>query len=265
MQAAFRSEKHKAARDEVDAKKRGKKRGKKGGKKGAVMKRLMSKRLGTGRRVARANKLARKLSMAASDADADEGTNPGDVPDSLDKAASSGDHVDIDNGHVETKKPGRPKGKALAKAKAKSKAKAKAKATPKGKAKAKAKVTAKASAKGKAKAAAKKKGRPFKLPPADGNDGEDMAHEKQRYVWIGNRWLYEILPGQVYGCSSRRFIFFGCGHCKKDSFRGKSAADMLEDEEYQYGLTWLNENGVEIAEPEHDEFPEEKPRKRSSK
>ena len=188
------------------------------------------------------------------------------------------------------------KAKAGAKAKAKAKAGAKAKAKARAKAKAKARPKAKARAKAKAKAGAKKpKSKASKPASHDPNDevgnskdanatgskrrprasaGGEMAegsHPPQRHVWIGKRWLYEILPGQTLGCSSCRYIYFGCTACQRDCFRGKSAAQMLEDEDYQYALTWLSENGMDYApypveEPEAEDWENDrKPKKRGTK
>ena len=42
--------------------------------------------------------------------------------------------------------------------------------------------------------------------------------------------------------------------CDKPNYRGKSAAKMLQDEDYQYGLTWLNEKGADIEEPSAEEI-----------
>ena len=50
---------------------------------------------------------------------------------------------------------------------------------------------------------------------------------------VGNGWVYEILPGQYYGCRSCRFIYGGCGHCQKDTFRGvRASAALLKQQEY---------------------------------
>ena len=110
---------------------------------------------------------------------------------------------------------------------------------------------------------AKTKSKPEKVgrraAKAAAGDDEGAAsslskHPKQRYVWIGDRWLYEILPGQVLGCPSCRYIFNGCTMCDKPNYRGKTAAKMLEDEDYQYGLTWLDEKGVDIIDPPAEEI-----------
>ena len=294
MQAALRSEKHRVAKEAIDAKKKGSKKAK-----SAAFKRILSrKRLG---KVPIKKKGGKGSGRAKQDTEADpegEGLRDGDdakiddgdlaLPKDGSLPASSSDHVAVDpcekgDGEWEAwndwgydgedwedeqpeaklakpKSKGLPKGKAKAKAKAfaKAKAKAKAKATAKGKAKSMAKAKASPKAKGKS-----------KKPSAEGETdtasgarkgrkaaGGDWDHPKQRYVWIGKRWLFEILSQQKYGCSSCRFIFFGCTTCRKEDFRGKTAQQMAENEEYQYGLSWLNENGIDLPVPDEQEVKE---------
>ena len=146
---------------------------------------------------------------------------------------------------------------ATASGKAKAKAKAKAKTAPKPKGKAKAKASPKPKGKAKAKAEPKKKGpskracseegeaaaleddtagptkrhgRPRKSAVADVDDA--FSHPAQRYVYIGRRWMYEVMPEQVHGCSSCRFIFFGCAACVKDTFKGVKGRQILDNDKY---------------------------------
>ena len=57
----------------------------------------------------------------------------------------------------------------------------------------------------------------------------------QERVGEGRSWRYSILPDQVFGCRSCRFIFGGCGTCKKDGFRGRTAAMVREQEKIGEG------------------------------
>ena len=57
----------------------------------------------------------------------------------------------------------------------------------------------------------------------------------QERVGEGRSWRYSILPNQVFGCRSCRFIFGGCGTCKKAGFRGRTAAMVREEEKIGEG------------------------------
>ena len=76
--------------------------------------------------------------------------------------------------------------------------------------------------------APKRRGRKAKVP-----EGESAEHAQQRRVWMSEtRWVYEVIAGQRYGCPNCRFLFFGCKSCKRDGFRGKTAAKQLLDPDY---------------------------------
>ena len=62
---------------------------------------------------------------------------------------------------------------------------------------------------------------------------------------MGTGWVYEILDGQTYGCTSCRFIFFGCKACRKPGHRGRNAAQMCEDPKYQEGLAALSDEPID--------------------
>ena len=53
----------------------------------------------------------------------------------------------------------------------------------------------------------------------------------QRRVKHGRSWRYEVLEGQTAGCSNCRFIWGGCGNCRKSSFRGKSAQQLFKEQQ----------------------------------
>ena len=227
MQATLRTSKKAIAAEEMEAKKKGK--GKRRG-----LKRKSSKR-----------RLLRRMSRGVSS----------DGPPETGAFADAEPEQDGDLGDERAKPKRKAKAKAKAKGSPKAKAKAKAKGSPKAKAKAKAKAKSSPKAKAKAKAkatAGKKKSKASKdsikggkkRSKSAGNGGPDdfeMEKVKQRRVWIGRRWLFEILPQQIYGCPSWA------------SFKGKNVDYMRADEDYQYGLTWLDENGMEdMPEPEEE-------------
>lgn len=82
---------------------------------------------------------------------------------------------------------------------------------------AKAEPKSKAMAKAKAKPAHKARSKSPKVANTE-------AKVYQNRLQDGKRWVYEILPNQVYGCKTCRFIFGGCKTCRKEGFRGTSAA-----------------------------------------
>ena len=45
------------------------------------------------------------------------------------------------------------------------------------------------------------------------------------------QWTYFVLPEQYYGCRTCRFIYNGCRLCRKDTYAGKRAADMRQEQE----------------------------------
>lgn len=47
------------------------------------------------------------------------------------------------------------------------------------------------------------------------------------------KWVYQVLPGQLFGCPSCRPIFNGCKGCRKDGYTGKRAAEMLASQTKQ--------------------------------
>ena len=80
--------------------------------------------------------------------------------------------------------------------------------------------TKKAQVQPKAKARSKKAPQKSKDLEAAGK-----THRAQKRLDTGDgRWMYEVLPDQIYGCSNCRCIFGGCKVCKREGFRGKSAA-----------------------------------------
>ena len=52
----------------------------------------------------------------------------------------------------------------------------------------------------------------------------EKDHHAQGRIGDGKKWQYEILPNQVFGCRSCRFIYGGCQTCQKPTFRGLCAA-----------------------------------------
>lgn len=53
----------------------------------------------------------------------------------------------------------------------------------------------------------------------------------QNRVKLGRSWRYEVLEGQVWGCSNCRFIWGGCTACRKASFRGKKAYEVFQEQQ----------------------------------
>ena len=51
----------------------------------------------------------------------------------------------------------------------------------------------------------------------------------QNRIGEGKNWHYEVVEGQVFGCSNCRFIYNGCRGCKKPGFRGRTAKDVLAE------------------------------------
>ena len=268
MQSALRSDQAKAAREEMDRKKRGKgKKCKPSVAKAKSFRRKGNKLHWLRRRASRLSTVAASSSGDGLDADLDGEPYESEHDEPEVEAEPSNDGPEKMGDEKKKKNAGRkpgPKAKAKAKAGAKPKSKAKAKARPKASAKASAKAKAKAkAAKGKpgpkAKAKASPKGKASadkplagrkvgkKAKAADGDaDGTAFGdHPKQRRVWIGRRWLFEILPDQVRGCSSCRYIYNGCTACVRANFKGKTATEMREDDEYWWAASWLDENGMD--------------------
>ena len=67
----------------------------------------------------------------------------------------------------------------------------------------------------------------------------------QDRVEKGKSWRYAVTADQVLGCSNCRFIFNGCGLCRKKDFRGKSAQQLWEEED-KFRPTGSEEGGEEI-------------------
>ena len=133
-----------------------------------------------------------------------------------------------------------PKPRAKPKAKAKAKAKVtpkKTKAWPKSKAKANGRrLTSKTAAEGlendddvtdpsasSSKDVAKRKGRKMTAAAAWGDDPGSDEVPKQERIYGGRQWRYVVLPQQVLGCLSCRYIFHGCRACRAPAFRGRNA------------------------------------------
>lgn len=106
---------------------------------------------------------------------------------------------------------------------------------------------------------------------AEGPQDVDNSHQKpkktrrtnpvQERVGEGRSWRYSILPDQVFGCRSCRFIFGGCGTCKKDGFRGRTAAMVREQEKIGEG----DGNGGVGEEKQEDQPKVRKVRKGGTK
>ena len=85
-------------------------------------------------------------------------------------------------------------------------------------------------------AAPKRRGRKAKVP-----EGESSDHPVQRHLYLTEtRWIYEVVPGQRYGCPNCRFLYFGCKACKRDNFRGRTCAKQVQDPVYIRALAILN-------------------------
>ena len=61
---------------------------------------------------------------------------------------------------------------------------------------------------------------------------------RQGRINTGKGWVYEVLPNQVYGCRNCRYIFNGCRSCQKEGFRGKTAADMRQEQQFEQNGGW---------------------------
>ena len=59
-----------------------------------------------------------------------------------------------------------------------------------------------------------------------GQKGVPKKVHQGRVELGGKKWRYEVLEGQIFGCSNCRWIYNGCRSCQKPSFRGRSAADI---------------------------------------
>ena len=259
MQAALRTKKHKAASDMMAVK-----TGRAAGGK---------RKNGKGKRGKRISKVSKKRALLRSSSGAAGSTDPWSVRDAdadwdgnADEAyeyGEDGEPLDSDldgepldepedvNSKPSKAKPCRTKPKAKAKAASKPKPKAKAKAYAKAKAKA-ASTKKAATCKPKAKPMPAKGKRKSKgsssVPEAGGSKGSKRrsrapddrfqleAHATQKKVWLGTRWIFQILPDQKLGCPSCRFIYNGCSHCEKPGFRGMSAAKMREDPDYVWAV-----------------------------
>ena len=252
----MRTEKHKAAAEEM------------AGRTGRVSAGKRRKPKGKGKRGKRTSRVSRKRTVLRSSSGATGSEDPwpvddADCPDSVaDDDAGEYDDADEALDEPDTWKPRKTKPcRAKAKAKAaspKPKAKAKAKGKPKAKAKAKASMKKKAEkskpkakakptkAKGKNKAASseptKKDGKGVKRRSRSAKDRFQLeAHCRQEKVWLGSRWIFQILPDQQLGCPSCRFIYNGCSSCEKPGFRGMSAAKMREDPDYVEAASYVTE------------------------
>lgn len=122
------------------------------------------------------------------------------------------------------KSQAKPKAKAKAKAKAKpEETEPEAKAAP-----AKSRTKRKAAAEGKAKPAPKTSAKKPKQTAQNGKEG-DMVNQER--IGSGKYWNYVVLKGQTLGCRSCRYIYNGCGHCRKASFKGKRAQDAYVEQQ----------------------------------
>eukprot|EP00435_Cladocopium_sp_Y103_P030111 s1467_g7.t1 len=88
--------------------------------------------------------------------------------------------------------------------------------------------------------------------------GTTRRYQKRLELGDG-KWMYEVLPDQILGCSNCRCIFGGCKVCKREGFKGKSAAFFR-----QYQTAQCSSVG---SEPKDDaqEKPEVKTTKRKAK
>ena len=68
----------------------------------------------------------------------------------------------------------------------------------------------------------------------EANTGEIKAKKVfQNRIGEGKNWHYEVVEGQVFGCSNCRFIYNGCRSCKKPGFKGRTAKDVLAEAEHR--------------------------------
>ena len=105
-----------------------------------------------------------------------------------------------------------------------------ANSTPKGAKKRKSKAASSHEVAPKAKAKAKastRKGRSKAKGEVTSEGDEPKVHQER--VGSGKRWRYQIVEGQYWGCSNCRYIFGGCAACKKPTFRGKRAQELLAE------------------------------------
>ena len=54
---------------------------------------------------------------------------------------------------------------------------------------------------------------------------------KQQRVGEGKNWRYKVVEGQQFGCTNCRFIYNGCKNCQKETFNGRSAQQVWEEED----------------------------------
>ena len=66
-------------------------------------------------------------------------------------------------------------------------------------------------------------------PKASEPAESSKAHQQERVYLNTGAWRYQVVEGQTLGCTNCRFIFNGCRSCRKPSFRGKKAADLLAE------------------------------------
>ena len=69
---------------------------------------------------------------------------------------------------------------------------------------------------------------------AEAKTGEIKAKKVyQNRIGEGKNWQYEVVEGQVFGCSNCRFIYNGCRGCKKPGFKGRTAKDVLAEAKHE--------------------------------
>ena len=257
MQSALRTAKHAEAKRALDAKKFGMGKGKLRNCKRAVLKAVRKKRATRDT----PSSSAKHVDAVGEEADDHQGCDDWEWGDGDDWRGWAWDEeAGWQPENKDAPEPKSKKAKTVPKATAKAKAKWKAKARPKAKAKASPKAKAKASPKAKAKGVAKVKAAEAATPSKaklakapceeEAVDEDEWTHGKPRKVWLGHRWLFEILEEQTRGCSNCRFIFWGCTACRKTSFRGKSAEHTRGDPEYQAALANLSNEAAEEADDE---------------
>lgn len=70
----------------------------------------------------------------------------------------------------------------------------------------------------------------------------------QDRVDLGNgKWRYQVLEDQFWGCSNCRFIYGGCKNCWKPKFKGRTAADVREDESNKSAVSTSSVKGTSKA------------------
>ena len=69
----------------------------------------------------------------------------------------------------------------------------------------------------------------------------------QNRVKLGRSWRYEVLEGQVWGCSNCRFIWGGCTACRKASFRGKKAYEVFQEQQSELAEAPVLDDGSSKA------------------